>query len=172
MTERVCPYGDPTCPCQDGDPCHYEDLPGSPAMTPPEPCATCEAASRHPHIRCEDHPFSGRVCSCGSEAVRVMYGTVPGCPVHDYRPTPRQVHQPIPTKVCEVCKRAVPVSPCECHRRPGPGLLWKQAESEHPDDIDALRRRYHDLMVEHGHLIPGKQEQLPCGWKPDGWSDR
>lgn len=23
---------DSTCPCQDGDPCHYKDLPGSPAM--------------------------------------------------------------------------------------------------------------------------------------------
>ncbi len=23
---------DETCPCQDGDPCHYLDLPGSPAM--------------------------------------------------------------------------------------------------------------------------------------------
>lgn len=27
-----CPHGDPTCPCQDGDACHYVDLPGSPAM--------------------------------------------------------------------------------------------------------------------------------------------
>ena len=27
-----CPYGDPYCPCQDGDPCHYE---GDDAMTPP-----------------------------------------------------------------------------------------------------------------------------------------
>ena len=26
MTEP-CPYMDPTCPCQDGDSCHYEDLP-------------------------------------------------------------------------------------------------------------------------------------------------
>lgn len=22
--EIGCPYGDPSCPCQDGDPCHYE----------------------------------------------------------------------------------------------------------------------------------------------------
>ncbi len=28
-----CRHGDPFCPCQDGDPCHYEDAPGSPAMT-------------------------------------------------------------------------------------------------------------------------------------------
>lgn len=38
MTE--CEYGDPTCPCQDGDSCHYEDvtLPDgtvSKAMEPP-----------------------------------------------------------------------------------------------------------------------------------------
>lgn len=32
---RECPFGDETCPCQDGDPCHYVDLPGSPAMEPP-----------------------------------------------------------------------------------------------------------------------------------------
>ena len=29
--------GDPACPCQDGDACHYVDLPGRPAMTPPAP---------------------------------------------------------------------------------------------------------------------------------------
>ena len=32
-----CPHGDPTCPCQDGDSCHYEDIPGYPAMA----CAHC-----------------------------------------------------------------------------------------------------------------------------------
>jgi len=31
----ACPFGDPYCPCQDGDACHYIDLPGSPAMKPP-----------------------------------------------------------------------------------------------------------------------------------------
>jgi hypothetical protein len=31
----ICPFGDPTCPCPDGDPCHYVDLPGSPGMKPP-----------------------------------------------------------------------------------------------------------------------------------------
>jgi hypothetical protein len=24
VSRRRCPYGDPTCPCQDGDACHYE----------------------------------------------------------------------------------------------------------------------------------------------------
>lgn len=34
-TGRPCAFGDPTCPCQDGDPCHYIVIPGTPAMTPP-----------------------------------------------------------------------------------------------------------------------------------------
>lgn len=29
-----CKYGDPTCPCQDGDPCHYEGE--NPMNVPPE----------------------------------------------------------------------------------------------------------------------------------------
>ena len=29
---KLCKYGDPFCPCQDGDPCHYE---GENPMTPP-----------------------------------------------------------------------------------------------------------------------------------------
>lgn len=30
MSTRVeCAYGDPYCPCQDGDPCHYEPDPGA-----------------------------------------------------------------------------------------------------------------------------------------------
>ena len=37
MTGRRCPFGDPYCPCQDGDCCHYVDTPGSPAM--PRPAA-------------------------------------------------------------------------------------------------------------------------------------
>lgn len=32
----TCRFGDATCPCQDGDSCHYVDQPGSPAMRPPE----------------------------------------------------------------------------------------------------------------------------------------
>ena len=33
----TCKYGDPTCPCQDGDPCHYEPHGDTPAMNvPPE----------------------------------------------------------------------------------------------------------------------------------------
>lgn len=44
--ERACPHGDPTCPCQDGDPCHYE------AAGPTEPmvCTSddCTVAELHP----------------------------------------------------------------------------------------------------------------------------
>ena len=32
MAEVACKYKDPCCPCQDGDPCHYE---GKDPMTPP-----------------------------------------------------------------------------------------------------------------------------------------
>lgn len=32
----TCPHGDASCPCQDGDACHYVDLPGSPAMPAPD----------------------------------------------------------------------------------------------------------------------------------------
>lgn len=32
---RDCPHGDPACPCQDGDPCHYEPF----EETPGERCS-------------------------------------------------------------------------------------------------------------------------------------
>jgi hypothetical protein len=35
--KRACAFGDPYCPCQDDDACHYVDMPGSPAMKPPVP---------------------------------------------------------------------------------------------------------------------------------------
>jgi hypothetical protein len=37
-----CPHGDPACPCQDGDVCHYVDDPatGTKAMQPPDGAAT------------------------------------------------------------------------------------------------------------------------------------
>lgn len=35
MAERVCKFGDPTCPCQDGDPCNYEDHGDTKAMPAP-----------------------------------------------------------------------------------------------------------------------------------------
>jgi hypothetical protein len=40
-----CKYGDPFCPCQDGDLCHYE---GPNPMTPPKPLETipCDACDR------------------------------------------------------------------------------------------------------------------------------
>jgi hypothetical protein len=31
-----CIGNDPACPCQDGDACHYRDIPGSPALPLPK----------------------------------------------------------------------------------------------------------------------------------------
>ena len=49
---------------------------------------------------------------------------------------------------------------------PMPSELWDKARSEYPVDVDARRRRYQELLREHGHLIAGKHEPLPCGWEP------
>jgi hypothetical protein len=40
--------------------------------------------------------------------------------------------------------------------RPAPFELWQQAGG----DAEEYRR----LLREHGHLVPGKPEPLPCGW--------
>lgn len=48
-----------------------------------------------------------------------------------------------------------------------PSELWFQAREEHPRDNEACRVRYHELMVEHGHIVkaePGEDRNLPCGW--------
>lgn len=47
-----------------------------------------------------------------------------------------------------------------------PGALWQQAHAAHPDDPEARRARYRALLIEHGHLVPGKPTPLPCGWTP------
>lgn len=47
--------------------------------------------------------------------------------------------------------------------------LYYQARAEYPADPAAVHARYHELMVEHGHLIErqaGDDGALPCGWKP------
>lgn len=37
----MCPHGDPTCPCPDGDVCHYVADPGCPGTgADPMPCPT------------------------------------------------------------------------------------------------------------------------------------
>ena len=41
---KECPYGDPYCPCQDGDQCHYVDDAGPPA-TAAWPCEHCGTAT-------------------------------------------------------------------------------------------------------------------------------
>lgn len=54
-----------------------------------------------------------------------------------------------------------------------PHELWKQSRDEHPNDDAKARERYRALMVEHGHIISGKQEPLPCGWSfPDAEEER
>jgi hypothetical protein len=50
---------------------------------------------------------------------------------------------------------------------PSPMELYAQAEGRHPNDPEARGRLYHDLMVEHGHIVkakPGEDCNLPCGW--------
>lgn len=42
---EVCKYGDPCCPCQDGDPCHYE---GENPMTPPDQHDILDRFAFHP----------------------------------------------------------------------------------------------------------------------------
>ena len=58
--------------------------------------------------------------------------------------------------------------PCPCRSWPHqPAALYDVAAKEHPDDPEALRDRYHALMVEHGHIVkrqPGQSVNLPCGW--------
>lgn len=52
---RPCAFGDPFCPCQDGDVCHYVDDPetGTKAMAPPTipTCSTCSTPMRDPAER-------------------------------------------------------------------------------------------------------------------------
>lgn len=40
----ACPRGDPLCPCQDGDSCHYEDTATTRAMPPPAHRDACGKA--------------------------------------------------------------------------------------------------------------------------------
>lgn len=73
-----CPYGDPSCPCQDGDACHYEWSMGTPPTPHPKhrhrrprgECAHCDKhgdesmmpshdaskdceSGKHPHCTCD-----------------------------------------------------------------------------------------------------------------------
>lgn len=54
--------------------------------------------------------------------------------------------------------------------RVSPGVLWQQADAEHPGDADARRKRYLQLLIEHGHVVyrePGDGSPLlPCGYAP------
>lgn len=42
---------------------------------------------------------------------------------------------------------------------PTPAQLWFQAEDEHPGDVAARRRRYYELMAEHGLLVPAPPKE-------------
>lgn len=48
---RPCKHGDPLCPCQDGDACHYEDTATTKAMTPPVAPPTGEAGALREALR-------------------------------------------------------------------------------------------------------------------------
>lgn len=52
-------------------------------------------------------------------------------------------------------------------RRPEPAALWYAAQAEYPgdDNADARVARYGELMREHGHIVPGTPQPLPCGWQ-------
>ena len=47
--------------------------------------------------------------------------------------------------------------------RPSAMELWRQAGGGTPQ-YD--RARYRQLLIEHGHLVPGEPSPLPCGWRP------
>lgn len=46
------------------------------------------------------------------------------------------------------------------------GACWIKANREYPADPDRRRLRFVELMREQGHIVPGKQRPLPCGWMP------
>lgn len=53
-------------------------------------------------------------------------------------------------------------------KRPSAFALWKQSCDEHGQGTDEQRRRYGELLREHGHIVPRKPDDppntLPCGW--------
>jgi hypothetical protein len=55
----MCPHGDPTCPCPDGDPCHYE---GGDANLCPNPALGIEGLS-NPHCHMEGCDWHVKGCS-------------------------------------------------------------------------------------------------------------
>ena len=71
-----CKYGDPTCPCQDGDMCHYE---GPNPMTPPREACHCSKYNLS-HIKEPDCPWPAprwsRPEGRGNEPPPLDYGTI------------------------------------------------------------------------------------------------
>lgn len=64
MSVRRCPGDDPTCPCQDGDTCHYEELDAWPV---PEPLPAAEKAKEGSQVMDEEQNYCG---CCGNEIGR------------------------------------------------------------------------------------------------------
>lgn len=62
-----CPFGDPYCPCPDGDICHYVDDPvtGTKAWLTPTHLDWC-ATVAEPDRRCDCDCFLGRCPTCGA----------------------------------------------------------------------------------------------------------
>lgn len=61
-----CSFGDPTCPCQDGDVCHYVATEDTPAMAPPRSDYAegdrCHCGEPFVVCGCADHPNGELVC--------------------------------------------------------------------------------------------------------------
>lgn len=94
-TTKRCIGNDPGCPCQDGDACHYVDMPGSPAM---KPKPTADGWVRQHYGRDDRYAYSGLDlargpdrtawrCFCGKSGV-VSDEPVPcdqwGCPAKEF----------------------------------------------------------------------------------------
>jgi hypothetical protein len=60
-----CKYGDLACPCQDGDPCHYEPHGDTPAMNVPPHCVLAAVAAER------------EVCAIIAETLATQIGNGP-----------------------------------------------------------------------------------------------
>lgn len=56
--------------------------------------------------------------------------------------------------------------------RPSAFALWQRSCDEHGQGTDEQRRRYGELLCEHGHIVPREPgdspNTLPCGWPGSG----
>lgn len=62
---QPCAFGDPLCPCQDGDACHYVSVKGDKPMVPPEKrCQKCSHLMEL-QVSLDTNPKQQWVCLCG-----------------------------------------------------------------------------------------------------------